>query len=492
MHQSEMPNWLVKRADLSPDRVGLAYKGETFTFAEIKEEAEKWAGSFYQSGIRRGDTVGLLVGNHPNSVFMIHSLFFLGVKVLMLNRRLTGREMEFQLTDSDASFLILEEAFQGKLSQMEHPSSLKVLIADRMNPEKSKDAPLLEEFIENDIATIMYTSGTTGNPKGVLQTFSNHWWSAIGSVLNLGLGEQDSWLCSVPIFHISGLSILMKSVIYGITVVLHESFDEEEINRAILEEGVTTISVVTSMLNRLIKQLGDRRYPESFRCMLLGGGPAPLPLLESCRERNIPVYQTYGMTETSSQIVTLAPEYSIQKLGSAGKPLFPARLFIEKDGKEARANEAGEIVVKGPNVVSGYYNRPRQSAEAFRDGWFYTGDIGMLDEEGFLYVLDRRSDLIISGGENIYPAEIESVLSSHPLIFEAGAAPHLHERWGQVPYAYVVPAEGASLTEKEILEFCGENLASYKIPKKIYFVDELPRNSSGKLMRRELNSLIKH
>ena len=347
-----------------------------------------------------------------------------------------------------------------------------------------KAVDVVRDFYLNNVATIMYTSGTTGKPKGVLQTFGNHWWSAMGSVLNLGLTENDCWYCAVPIFHISGLSILMRNVIYGMKVVLVEKFDEVEANRNIIENGVTIMSVVTAMLNRMLNVLGDNSYPAHFRCFLLGGGPAPIHMLEHCKENGIPVFQSYGMTETSSQIVTLAPEYSLEKIGSAGKALFPSQLRIEVNGKQAEANEAGEIVVFGPNVTKGYWNRPDATKEAIQAGWLHTGDIGYLDEDGFLYVLDRRSDLIISGGENVYPAEIESVLSSHPAVFEAGVRGIEDEKWGKVPIAFVVLTE--EVTEQQLLAYCCNHLASYKIPREIVFCKELPRNGANKLLRREL------
>ena len=295
---------------------------------------------------------------------------------------------------------------------------------------------------------------------------------------------MDSWYCAVPIFHISGLSILMRNVIYGMKVVLVEKFDEEEANRNIIENGVTIISVVTTMLNRMLASLGDDKYPAHFRCMLLGGGPAPLHLLKQCKQKGIPVFQSYGMTETSSQIVTLAPEYSLAKIGSAGKALFPSQLRIEVDGKQAAANEAGEIVVFGPNVTKGYWNRLDATEQAIQAGWLYTGDIGYLDEDGFLFVLDRRSDLIISGGENVYPAEIEAILSAHPAVFEAGVTGVADDKWGQVPLAFVVKTE--DVTEQQLLEYCRHHLAAYKIPREIVFCEKLPRNGANKLLRREL------
>jgi o-succinylbenzoate---CoA ligase len=222
--------------------------------------------------------------------------------------------------------------------------------------------------------------------------------------------------------------------------------------------------------------------------MLLGGGPAPKSMLEECKGKDIPVYQTYGMTETSSQFVTLSPEDSLKKLGSAGKPLFPCDLKIMKGDSEAGANEEGEIAVKGPNVTRGYLNRDKANEESFINGWFLTGDIGYQDEEGFLYVLDRRSDLIISGGENVYPAEIESVLVSHKGIIEAGVVGIESAKWGQSAAAFVVSKE--SISESDLREFCETRLARYKVPHEFYFVKSLPRNASNKLLRKNLRDLI--
>jgi O-succinylbenzoic acid--CoA ligase len=337
----------------------------------------------------------------------------------------------------------------------------------------------------------MYTSGTTGNPKGVIQTYGNHWWSSVGSALNLGFMEGDCWLCNVPLFHISGFSILMRSVIYGMPIVLHDHFDAEDTINDIHDKKVTIMSVVGTALGRIVDALQDRRLPDHFRCMLLGGGPAPLPLLQACVEKEIPVFQTYGMTESSSQIVTLAPEYSLSKLGSAGKPLFTSQVqIVSENGSQVPSGVPGEIVVKGPNVTPGYLFLPEVTEEKFQNGWFHTGDVGYLDEEGFLYVLDRRSDLIISGGENIYPAEIEAVLLAHRDVLEAGVTGLEDAKWGQVPIAFIIKKAGTNPSSEELMQFCKEQLGKYKVPKAFYFMEELPRNASKKLLRRELRKWV--
>ncbi|BBW98845.1 o-succinylbenzoate--CoA ligase [Geobacillus icigianus] len=480
-----MPNWLKQRAFLTPERVAVSDGKRSKTFAALHEAAAVWARRLARVGVKEGEIVALLMKNRIEMVELVHALFFLGARVLLLNVRLTAYELGWQLDDSGARLVIADNDLAGRLGGDGRVLSVEELAA---LPEAEVDEK--ETCDLDDVATIMYTSGTTGAPKGVMQTYGNHWWSAVGSALNLGVQENDCWLAAVPLFHISGLSIVMRSVIYGMPMRLQPSFDPEEANDWIMRGEVTVMSVVAAMLQRLLAVLGDARYPDTFRCMLLGGGPAPRPLLEACKDKGIPVYQTYGMTETASQIVTLAPEYSLTKLGSAGKPLFPAQLRIENDGKTAAPYEAGEIVVKGPNVTKGYWRRPEATAAAIRDGWLYTGDIGYLDEEGFLYVLDRRSDLIISGGENVYPAEIEAVLLSHPDVEEAGVTGIEDETWGQVPCAFVRLKPGAAADEEALRAFCRARLAKYKVPARIYFVNRLPRNAAQKLLRRELKTLI--
>lgn len=484
-----MPNWLKKRALLTPNRQAIIYKGETITFTQLYQAAYEMAGKLTSKGVKNKQFTAVLLQNHLDSAVILLALQLLGVRAVILNNRLTADELIWQIRDSNSVFLLSEERFLEKLSNISDSLPDLPIFKKEELAETPIEGPLIIDEIElDDICTIMYTSGTTGYPKGVIQTYGNHWWSATGSALNLGLHENDCWLCTVPLFHISGYSILMKSIIYGMKIVLHERFDVNETLNDIRKEQVTIMSVVSTTLTMILDYLQEERLPKSFRCMLLGGGPASLPLLERCVKKDIPVFQTYGMTETSSQIVTLSPEDSFRKLGSAGKPLFPSQLKIMQDGREAMANEPGEIVVKGPNVTPGYLNREKDNRKDFQDGWLHTGDIGYVDEDDFLFVLDRRSDLIISGGENIYPAEIEGVLTSHSAIKDAGVIGRQDDKWGEIPVAFLV--KKAPVSETDIMDFCKEKLAKYKIPKKIYFIDEIPRNASKKILRRELRKLI--
>ena len=486
-----MTHWLEKRAALTPDRIALICGGDRLTFGELRERARAVARRLHSLGIHRGERVGFLCRNGIHVAELVHAVHYTGAVLVPLNTRLTAHELAYQVEDCSCRCVLHDETnrqLAGELAGQLPGLSVRALA--ELPDVPPSDEPLVTTIDSEETNTIMYTSGTTGRPKGVMLTYGNHWASAIGSALNLGMSGDDLWLAAVPMFHISGLSILMRSVIYGMPMMIHERFDEQAVNRAIMEEGVTIVSVVSNMLARMLDRLGEARYPASFRCMLLGGGPAPLPLLEACADKGIPIYQTYGMTETASQIVTLPPEYMLTKLGSAGKPLFQSEIRIMNGGEPAAPGVPGEIQVRGPNVTSGYWNRPDATSEALRDGWLATGDIGYVDEDGFLYVLDRRSDLIISGGENVYPAEIEAVLLGHPAVAEAGVCGMADERWGQVPVAFVRLAEGASVTEEQLRDHCRTRLARYKHPARIRFVDALPRNAAGKLLRRELPKLL--
>lgn len=486
-----MLNWLTKRAMLTPDRIAVMSKTEQWTFADLQKKAENMAIRLEGQGASSGKYVAFLMNNGLHTVELIHGLQYAGAVMVPLNIRLTSRELAWQLNDSEAILLVYDEANSDKAKMIaKEIPQFKMISLKNLKESPKTENSLCTHIDLEDLHTIVYTSGTTGNPKGVMLTYGSHWWSAIGSALNLGLHENDRWLASVPLFHVSGLSILMRSVIYGMTAVIHESFDAGEANHAIQNDGITIMSVVSSMLSQMLDKLNNEDYPNSFRCMLLGGGPAPSVLLKKCKDLEIPVFQTYGMSETASQIVTLAPENMLNKLGSAGKPLFPAELRIEKDKQTVEPGEVGEIVVRGPNVTKGYLNRQEETNKAIQDGWLYSGDLGYLDEEGFLYVLDRRKDLIISGGENVYPAEVESILMEHPAVEEVGVMGVEDPIWGQVPVAFVKMRESGRFNESVMIEFCRERLARYKLPRHVYEVEQLPRNASRKLLRRKLTDFL--
>ena len=498
----QLPDWLARRAALHPARPASIAGDETYSFAALHAWADQLAAQLAALGVAKGDRVAILARNSPAYAAVVHAAPRLGAILVPLNTRLAPAELAWQLADCGATALLHDASNAelaaslnetGRQGDKETRRGALLLALEDLAPTVPRPPSTVHRPPSTiDLAvphTLIYTSGTTGRPKGVLLSAGNHWWSATASGLNLGLHSDDRWLAVLPLFHVGGLSILMRGAIYGIPVLIHERFDPAAALHAIEHEGVTIASFVAIMLQRLLDLAGERPFPAHFRCALLGGGPAPLPLLEACVARGVPVVQTYGMTETASQAATLAPTDALRKLGSAGQPLLPLELRIDADGREAAPGEAGEICVRGPMVTAGYYGQPEATAAAIVDGWLHTGDMGHLDAEGFLYVLDRRSDLIISGGENIYPAEVEASLLAHPAVQEAGVVGVPDAQWGQMPVAYVVlrpehtPSDALA---EELIAFCRARLAAYKLPRSISFAAELPRTASGKLRRAAL------
>lgn len=501
-----LPDWLARRALTHRERPAVLAGAETWSFGDLEARVNEAAARLAALGVTPGDRVALLARNSLAFVVTVHAVGRLRALVLPLNLRLTARELVWPLRDAGVTLLLhdvehvalataaLAEWASGGVAQAERAGTLATGRLPR-RVELGPDGPLgpsaasyrpPDRIALDDPWAIVYTSGTTGWPKGALLTFGNFWWSAAGSALHLGHQRDDRWLCPLPLFHVGGLSILTRSAIYGIPVVLHDSFDAARVNRAIDDDGVTLVSVVATMLRRMLEQRGQREYPPTLRCILLGGGPAPRPLLEACAALNAPVSQSYGLTEATSQVATLLPAEVLVKFGSAGLPLPPTEVRIARDGATPRAGEVGEIVVRGPTITPGYAGHPEATALALRDGWFHTGDLGYLDEDGYLFVLDRRDDLIVSGGENIYPAEVEAVLLAHPGVADVAVAGRPDERWGAVPVAYVRRQERSGVSAAELVAHCAARLAAYKVPRAVHWLDELPRNAAGKLMRRSL------
>ncbi|MEK8199324.1 o-succinylbenzoate--CoA ligase [Lysinibacillus sp. FSL M8-0134] len=470
------PNWILQRAYLTPLRKALAYKNQSWTFQELNELSIKRARQLVGIGIQQGDRIAIMGPTKPELVMMMYACMHLQCEMVMLNRRLSPEELAYQLEDSEAVTVLIADEDIEKLP----PETAHYLFSSIENGGEG-ELTIEKEWPLDQTTTIMYTSGTTGFPKGVRQTVGNHQASATASVLNIGLQPQDVWLCAVPLFHISGFSILVRSLLYGNQVYLYDQFDAEAISQNIIDGEVTHMSVVAVTLERILHTLEQRNMKASphFKLMLAGGGPVPVDYLARAHSLNLAVAQTYGMTETSSQTATLASEDAMQKIGSAGKPLFFNQIKIADPNDKGE----GEICIRGPHVTPGYIGRFAHK-NATIDGWLHTGDIGCLDEDGYLYVIDRRADLIISGGENIYPAEIENVLLTHPAVKEAGVCGVDDEQWGQVPIAFLVLNEPVSV--EQLQAFCLQKLAKYKMPKEIIFTDSLPRNGADKLLRRKL------
>lgn len=475
-----MENWLKKRVQLSADKQALIFENRVWSFSELYQEVLERCNYLISKKIYQKKRVAIIGENSPELYFYILGLQQLNIETVFINFRLAKSEIEYQLQNSKAELLLKSSEISLDFSTIVeelifNDSKVSKIIEDI-------DDYIIDEFNPDVVTSIMYTSGTTGKPKGVLQTFGNHWSSAIGAQLNMPTKQSDTWICAVPIFHISGLSIMMRSLIYGMSVQLFTKFSVEKIDKS-LKEGIgNIISVVPYMLKKLIEDKTINDYDNSFSYMLLGGGSIDTATLKKCEMLKIPVIQSYGMTETASQIVALNNSDMIKKVGSAGKPMFTVGLKIAKKDK---TDDVGEILIKTPSLTKGYLNNSEKFAEKITtDGWFKTGDVGYLDQDGYLYIKSRLSELIISGGENIYPSEIEHVLLEYPGIKECAVIGKKDNIWGAIPIGFLVTNH--NIDQRKLNEYLVGKIAKYKIPKEFRIIDKLPKTASGKIKKGSL------
>ena len=439
----KLDDWLAQRAQSCPERTALVTEASSVTYAELEAEAAWVARRLAAYGVRRDGLAALTVHPRREEVVLLHALMKLGAVALPLSPRLTEGERSAILSEQRPA-VDLNDA--GELTQTE------------------ADLPLLGEHDMDDVCCVLMTSGTAGHPRPVELTYGNFLFSAVGSAFNIGVEPGDRWLCCLPLSHVAGLSIILRSVIYGTTAVLHDGFDTEQVARALAEEDASLLSLVPTQLIRLLEANADLSGP---RAILIGGGPVPRDALAEAIGRGATLVQTYGMTETCSQVTTLSPEDAGRRIGSAGRPLLTSHVRIE----------AGEILVQGPTVAPGSYGP---------DGWLHTGDRGHIDEDGFLWVEGREDDLIITGGENVVPEEVEEVLRSHPGVRDAAVVGRPDTEWQSAVVAVVVPREGAEPDAEELRSWCAGRLAGFKVPKVFETAAELPRTGSGKLRRAAL------
>ena len=487
----QIPNWLDAAARLHPDKLALSFGVQHWTYANLRRSVAATTAALCNARAESAGRIGILSTNRPGVVFAVHAATRMSVPFVPLNWRQTADETAWQLRDAGISVLVVDEdrATMAKAACATLPVTiLPIAEIERLPPlvSGSDESPRIDLQRE---ATVIYTSGTSGRPKGARITNGNLWFSSIASALHLGHHSEDVWLAAMPLFHVGGLAILFRGVIGAVPVVLHERFAPEEVLAAI-DDGVTILSVVPAMLQRMLNVRGNAPWPLSLRCVLLGGSAASPRLIAECVRHGIPVAPTYGLTECTSQVTTLLPEQAPYKMLSSGVPLPLTEIRVVTETGVVPPGEAGEIEIRGPTVFAGYAgDQPTGSRDA-ADDWFRTGDAGYLDRDGYLYVVDRRDDLIISGGENVYPAEIERVLAEHPSVLDAGVIGVADDSWGSRPVAAVVWRGDAHRAPLDLHHHCLKHLSGYKIPDRFLLVSELPRSPSGKLLRRALREMI--
>lgn len=499
-------SWPRRRAQLSPDRIAWTFEGTHTTFAELDSRVERLAAALRARGVERGDRVAYLGANHPALLETLFATGRIGAVAVILNARLSPREVDYILGDCTPRALVLGEEQLPLLENLESGRRPAVIVAvegvDPDRPGQVEDfeavvasgrgsAPAHTEVARDDACLIMYTSGTTGRPKGAVLSHGNMLFSALNVVLATDLRPDDVCLAVAPLFHIAGLNgLLLPVFLKGGRSIIHRGFDPAHVLDALRGDGVTSLFAVPAMLDA-IAALPEFEHAEfsGMRTLIAGGAPVPDRMLRQWNARAVEVQQGYGFTEAAPAVLLLSAEDAVRKAGSAGRPHFfvDARVVDEGDRGIAPGG-SGEIVVRAPNVMLGYWERPEATAEVLQDGWYRSGDIATLDDEGFVTILDRSKDLYISGGENVYPSEVESALLELEGVAEAAVIGVPDERWGEVGKAFVVARPGTELAPATVLAGLDGRLARYKLPKSVELVASLPRTASGKVQKHELRA----
>jgi O-succinylbenzoic acid--CoA ligase len=484
-------DWLEARANISPKKLHIGsmegVKSHFLTFTNRR----RYAPMQCKANIFLGTTqkLGLLVPSNLRTIYTIFALIRLGVTLVPLNTRLSPQEINFQVKNADCDYILYHEDYEEKASHIDLDASRIMSIFDVCKTNKMQTFPTTDIELDRPFA-IIHTSGTSGQPKGAVLTYNNIYQSAMASAYRIGVMPDDRWLCVLPLFHVGGLSIILRSLLYGTAVDLMPKFDVDAVNQALTHRPITLVSLVPTMLHRLLEARTEAWNPK-LRLVLLGGAAPSPELVQRCVEEGIPLATTYGLSEASSQVATATLEQVVKKPASVGKPLmFTQVRVVDENSDEMLPNEIGEIIVKGPTVMQGYYNNPKATAKTLRDGWLYTGDMGYKDDDGDLFVVQRRSDLIVTGGENVYPVEVENVIRQHPDVKEVVVVGLDDAEWGQRVAAAIQLMDGTNLSPDEIIQFARDHLAGYKIPREIRFVTDFQQTSSGKIQHNEVKKVF--
>ena len=491
-----MAQTILKRAELSPDAQAVTFEGKSQTFAEFGERIRSIAGVLRDGGVCQGDRVGYIGLNHPCFLETLYACGCLGAIFVPLNFRLTGPEVRFIANDAGIQTMLADDNFIALIDDQKNHLHCRRYISieddaegwDRLEILSTDREPLslIEHMSEDDIALIMYTSGTTGLPKGAMLTHGNIFWNTV-NVCFIEENMKGASLTCAPLFHIGGLNVTTHaSLAKGIEVILHRSFDPGSVLQDIEKYKVSTMFGAPTMFLMMAQhEAFEATDFSSIISVTCGAAPVPVPLIETYAAKGVSFCQGYGLTETAPFASILSSNLATKKIGSAGlAPMYTELRIVDKDNKPLRANERGEVCIKGPNVMKGYWNCPDATAEAIDElGWFHSGDIGYLDQEGFLYICDRVKDMVITGGENVYPAEIENILYGHKAVAEVAVVGMPDEKWGEALVAVVALNPDTELGLEELRKYAEPKLARYKLPSRLHIVDILPRNPAGKVQK---------
>ncbi|PMB48415.1 o-succinylbenzoate--CoA ligase [Fischerella thermalis CCMEE 5330] len=465
-------------------QVAFTTPDEVVTYGELRARIGGVMGAWRAVGVQPAERVGLLLADGAAMVACFHAALALRLTPVMLNTRLTAAELSGQMQAVDCRWLVVDAQTAPLAAQINPPH--RPLHVEAIAPAELPPLPPLDLDAP---AAVMFTSGTSGQPKAALLAARAFHASAMASAARIGTQPDDDWLCVLPLYHVGGLSIVYRSALYGTRFTLLPRFDAAHVAQRMLRGEVTLASLVPTMLYRLLEHLPSA--PPRLRLILLGGAAPSAELLERAHALGLPVATTYGLTEAASQVATALPDLARRKVGTVGPPLEGTHVqIVNADGHPLPPYAEGEICVRGATLMQGYLNDPAATARALRDGWLHTGDIGYLDADGDLFVLLRRSDLIVSGGENVYPAEVEAALKAHPSVAEALVVGLPDAEWGQVVGALVTLHHGAVLAEAALLAHLQGKLARYKQPRRLRIVDTLPLNATGKLDRGAARALL--
>jgi fatty-acyl-CoA synthase len=484
----DLSHWLERRADFTPDRTALHFEGRDYAWAALHREMRRLAGALAALGITRGDRVAHLGLNSPFFLVLLFACARLGALLVPLNWRLAAPEHAVILTDAEPKLLIHDATFAEAAARLDAPRRLALDdLAAAATAAHEREADPALSYAEPLL--IVYTSGTTGRPKGAVLTQEALFWNAVNSTQMHDLTSDDHVLTTLPMFHVGGLNIQTLPALHaGALVTLAPRFDVAATLNAISKRRPSLAVFVPAQLAAMIDHpLWRETDLSSLRAITTGSTIVPIPLIEAVHARGVPVIQVYGTTETAPIAIYQTRRDAFASVGSCGKPALHCEArIVDGAGNDVRPGTRGEILIRGPNVTKGYWRNPAATAAALRDGWFRTGDIGHVDERGDYFIDERKNDVIISGGENIYPAEVEAIVLEDARIAEAAVVARPDQRWGEVPVAVVVLKPGAAATEGEILGAFRDRIARFKQPRQVIFAETLPKNALGKVLRYEL------